>query len=148
MPIVRHAEMSYLNCLELVFSLRYYVCACAIPSALALAFINSFSPVPIVYFSYLFAGGTTDSLTSGSPVESLGAPGSLLSPRGLDGPHGNGSRVPQICVICNDTGVEAALVPCGHNLFCYQCALKLVSQPTSTCPCCSQPASMALRIKK
>ena len=54
----------------------------------------------------------------------------------------------QMCVICNESKVAVALVPCGHHLFCHACANKIVEQPYSFCPCCQVPAKMALPIKK
>ncbi|CAK8676975.1 RNA-binding protein MEX3B-like [Clavelina lepadiformis] len=83
------------------------------------------------------SSGTCDSLTSGSPMET--ALGHVMSPRAPDTAHSSLQK----CIICNEGSVVAALVPCGHNLFCYGCA-----QGTSVCPCCHQPASMALLIKK
>lgn len=81
------------------------------------------------------SGGSTDSQTSGSPVENLCGLGNLrtVSP-------------PRVCVMCNEGSVMAALVPCGHNLFCYDCAQKAAAS-SSQCPCCNQTATMALLIK-
>ena len=50
------------------------------------------------------------------------------------------------CVICKTNGISAALVPCGHNLFCYDCVSSLVQSNNSYCPVCHQPADHALRI--
>ena len=46
------------------------------------------------------------------------------------------------CCICNERRVTAALVPCGHNLFCTQCA-----QMSMTCPVCYQGVSSVLRVQ-
>uniref|UniRef100_F7B369 RNA-binding protein MEX3B n=1 Tax=Ciona intestinalis TaxID=7719 RepID=F7B369_CIOIN len=80
--------------------------------------------------------GTTDSLTSGSPDVVHGVPHPFLV-------EGESPR----CVLCKEGSIVAALVPCGHNLFCFSCANRLVSRNGSFCPCCNHPASMALLIK-
>ena len=49
------------------------------------------------------------------------------------------------CVMCHGGDVVAALVPCGHNLFCYTCASNLVNT-SSHCPVCSNQVSSVLRI--
>lgn len=46
-----------------------------------------------------------------------------------------------LCYMCREREVVAALVPCGHNLFCYSCA-----QHTTHCPLCSTQVSTFLRI--
>lgn len=49
------------------------------------------------------------------------------------------------CAVCGERGVAAALVPCGHNLFCLECAQRLAGQ-AAPCPACSAPAHSAIRI--
>lgn len=49
------------------------------------------------------------------------------------------------CVICCSAQVEAALVPCGHNLFCMECALNLKSKD-SPCPVCQEKVTQVLKI--
>ncbi|XP_063232666.1 RNA-binding protein MEX3B [Bacillus rossius redtenbacheri] len=51
------------------------------------------------------------------------------------------------CTVCGEREVDAALVPCGHNLFCLECASRLCgdAQPAS-CPVCQLPAVQAIRI--
>ncbi|KAL2725716.1 RNA-binding protein MEX3D-like [Vespula maculifrons] len=50
------------------------------------------------------------------------------------------------CVVCGDKEVTAALVPCGHNLFCLDCGNRVCESSTPMCPVCSRPVLQALRI--
>lgn len=50
------------------------------------------------------------------------------------------------CVVCGDKEVTAALVPCGHNLFCLECANKIKGSANATCPICSTLVMQAIRI--
>ncbi|XP_005092167.2 RNA-binding protein MEX3B [Aplysia californica] len=61
-----------------------------------------------------------------------------------------GSPVPRVCKVCEEAEVVAALVPCGHNLFCMECAEGIVnkaSEDDRTCPVCKDPAADVLRIR-
>lgn len=49
------------------------------------------------------------------------------------------------CCMCHGNEVVAALVPCGHNLFCFSCARALVDNCNS-CPVCNSQVSSVLRI--
>ena len=49
------------------------------------------------------------------------------------------------CVICYESDVVAALVPCGHNLFCMECANR-IKEDNSTCPVCQKEVNQVLRI--
>lgn len=49
------------------------------------------------------------------------------------------------CVICYESEVVAALVPCGHNLFCMECADK-IREENSACPVCQKQVIQVLRI--
>lgn len=53
------------------------------------------------------------------------------------------------CVVCRERPTVAALVPCGHNLFCMECASKLLEMPPEkrVCPACDEPFSQAIRIR-
>ena len=71
--------------------------------------------------------GHNGSATSSPPVDSLGG----------------------LCVMCNQCPVSTALVPCGHNLFCKQCADSVLSRPDMSdrrCPVCGEQASLAVKI--
>ena len=52
------------------------------------------------------------------------------------------------CLVCTESEVVAALVPCGHNLFCMECASLIVEKPATErrCPVCQQAPSQAIRI--
>ena len=39
------------------------------------------------------------------------------------------------CIMCGEREVTAALVPCGHNLFCMDCGENLCQGNDPTCPC-------------
>ena len=49
------------------------------------------------------------------------------------------------CFTCRSREVCAALVPCGHNLFCHQCAHK-ISASNGNCPVCHSQVSTMLRL--
>ncbi len=49
------------------------------------------------------------------------------------------------CFVCNDE-VTAALIPCGHNLFCMGCAIH-IAEHTRMCPVCGSQVNNALRIR-
>ncbi|KAJ7308223.1 hypothetical protein JRQ81_008744 [Phrynocephalus forsythii] len=69
---------------------------------------------------------------SGSPTESSSSDGA-----------GKNSRE---CVACFESEVMAALVPCGHNLFCMECAARICRLPNPECPACRTPATQAIHI--
>lgn len=50
------------------------------------------------------------------------------------------------CIVCYDSEVVSALVPCGHNYFCMECANRLCERSDGECPVCHQKASQAIRI--
>lgn len=54
------------------------------------------------------------------------------------------------CIMCSESEVVAALVPCGHNFFCMECASLIVEKPSAAadriCPVCRQEPSQAIRI--
>ncbi|XP_061872547.1 RNA-binding E3 ubiquitin-protein ligase MEX3C-like [Colius striatus] len=56
------------------------------------------------------------------------------------------SRRKHGCVICFENEVIAALVPCGHNLFCMECANKICEKETPLCPVCQTAATQAIQI--
>jgi len=49
------------------------------------------------------------------------------------------------CVICCESEVVAALVPCGHNLFCMECANR-IKEENNSCPVCQKNIDQVLRI--
>lgn len=50
------------------------------------------------------------------------------------------------CLVCGDKKVTSALVPCGHNLFCLECANRICLSGEAICPACSQTVIQAIRI--
>lgn len=50
------------------------------------------------------------------------------------------------CVVCAEKEVTAALVPCGHNLFCMDCGNQVCENQDPVCPVCSRPVLQVLRI--
>lgn len=52
------------------------------------------------------------------------------------------------CLMCSESDIVAALVPCGHNLFCMECASLIVEKPMTErlCPVCHQTPTQAIRI--
>lgn len=80
-----------------------------------------------------FAGSpsSTGSMST-SPTDSMGS--------------GGGRKNKRDCVICFESEVVAALVPCGHNLFCMECANRLCDKTDTVCPICHQSISQAIRI--
>ncbi|KAG5847889.1 hypothetical protein ANANG_G00131010 [Anguilla anguilla] len=50
------------------------------------------------------------------------------------------------CYVCLESEVTAALVPCGHNLFCMDCAGHICQSSDPECPVCRTPATQCIRI--
>ena len=71
-----------------------------------------------------------DSTASGSPPDS-----------------GGGYRARQDCVRCLESEIIAALVPCGHNLFCMECADRICRKAEPLCPVCQAPVTQAIRLR-
>ncbi|CAL1615861.1 unnamed protein product [Knipowitschia caucasica] len=53
----------------------------------------------------------------------------------------------ELCVCCLESQVIAALVPCGHNLFCLDCAAKICRSAEPVCPVCLFPATQAIVVR-
>lgn len=49
------------------------------------------------------------------------------------------------CLMCGEKEVTHALVPCGHNMFCGECAGRLFGGGDS-CPMCSKAVNGTIRI--
>ncbi|KFO62469.1 RNA-binding E3 ubiquitin-protein ligase MEX3C, partial [Corvus brachyrhynchos] len=56
------------------------------------------------------------------------------------------SRRKHDCVMCFESQVIAALVPCGHNLFCLECANKICEKEVPSCPVCQMAVTQAIQI--
>ncbi|MBN3295001.1 MEX3A protein, partial [Amia calva] len=50
------------------------------------------------------------------------------------------------CMTCFESKVTAALVPCGHNLFCMECAIRICELAHPECPVCHTLVTQAIRI--
>lgn len=50
------------------------------------------------------------------------------------------------CAVCRSREVCAALVPCGHNLFCHLCAHKISTSSHGNCPVCHSQVTGMLRL--
>lgn len=83
------------------------------------------------------------SIWSFPPVSLTGRPSPADSASPTDSLLGSAKRE---CVVCGDKEVTGALVPCGHNLFCLDCANRVCDASDATCPVCSAPAVQAIRI--
>ncbi|NXH82292.1 MEX3C ligase, partial [Edolisoma coerulescens] len=55
-------------------------------------------------------------------------------------------RRKQDCVICFESEAIAALVPCGHNLFCLECANRICGRDAPACPVCQTAVTQAIQI--
>ncbi|KAH8292616.1 hypothetical protein KR054_006468, partial [Drosophila jambulina] len=50
------------------------------------------------------------------------------------------------CCVCNENQVTTALVPCGHNMFCMECANQICVSLEAVCPICNSIVYHAMRI--
>ncbi|GCC31184.1 hypothetical protein chiPu_0009641 [Chiloscyllium punctatum] len=98
--------------------------------------LNMASQVELPVYISAFSNGTSysssnGSTTSGSPTDSSGS--------GM-------ARGKRDCVVCFESEVIAALVPCGHNHFCMECANRICDKEDPKCPVCNTPVTQAIRI--
>ncbi|XP_029436314.1 LOW QUALITY PROTEIN: RNA-binding protein MEX3A [Rhinatrema bivittatum] len=85
------------------------------------------------------SASSQDSLPRRCPGEALAGFSKLAGTRGSV----SGSRE---CMVCFESEVTAALVPCGHNLFCMECAVRICERNEPECPVCHSSATQAIRI--
>ena len=50
-----------------------------------------------------------------------------------------------LCCVCTEEPASAALIPCGHNLYCWSCAT-YIAEYVHRCPVCSSQVNNLLRI--
>ncbi|CAG07744.1 unnamed protein product, partial [Tetraodon nigroviridis] len=105
-----------------------------------------------------YSSCSASSLPGGSPTDSEGGgsgvgltSGMLSRLKGGSGPGvtglvGVGPGINRDCFVCFESEVTAALVPCGHNLFCMECAGQICQSPEPECPVCHAPATQCIRI--
>lgn len=89
-------------------------------------------------YSSAFSSSSESTASSSSPPES-----SLSYRPGL----GSAGRGQEICIHCMENQVIAALVPCGHNLFCLDCATHICQGPDAVCPVCLYPVTQAIQLR-
>ncbi|NXV22613.1 MEX3D protein, partial [Cepphus grylle] len=89
-----------------------------------------------------FSNSTGYSSSSSLPGSVSAASGSPTDSSSSDG-HRKSSRE---CMVCFESEVIAALVPCGHNLFCMECAMRICGKAEPECPACHTPATQAIHI--
>uniref|UniRef100_A0A8C6P1C9 Mex-3 RNA binding family member D n=1 Tax=Nothobranchius furzeri TaxID=105023 RepID=A0A8C6P1C9_NOTFU len=80
-------------------------------------------------------------LSSGMLSRLKGGPSS-----GVVGLVGVSPGVNRDCFVCFESEVTAALVPCGHNLFCMDCAGQICQSAEPECPVCHTPTTQCIRI--
>lgn len=104
------------------------------------------------YISSTCSDSSTSSNGGCSPPPTA-TPPNCVQPLGVaasppDSNEGSPTRVRRNCLICSDSEVVAALVPCGHNLFCMECANEIVEKPIDErhCPACTLTPTQAIRI--
>ncbi|XP_051990027.1 RNA-binding protein MEX3B-like [Xyrauchen texanus] len=93
--------------------------------------------------SSLPGGSPTDSEGGGSGVGLASTMLGRLKAGSLAGIVPGGSRD---CYLCCESEVTAALVPCGHNLFCMDCAGQICQSQEAECPVCHTSATQCIRI--
>ncbi|XP_061588066.1 RNA-binding protein MEX3A [Cololabis saira] len=105
-----------------------------------------------------YSSCSASSLPGGSPTDSEGcgsnvglSSGMLGRLKGGSGPGvaglvGVSPGVNRDCFVCFESEVTAALVPCGHNLFCMECAGQICQSAEPECPVCHTPTTQCIRI--
>ncbi|XP_033030491.1 RNA-binding protein MEX3A [Lacerta agilis] len=83
---------------------------------------------------------------SGLPRRSQGEPLQGFSKLGASPATRTSISSSRECMVCFESEVTAALVPCGHNLFCMECAVRICERTDPECPVCHAAATQAIRI--
>lgn len=142
-----HLDALVANCLPQQTATDYCVGLPATPTSV------SADPVEAAFqmqqFGACLRGGSgasvDSSLSSVSPTDST-----TSLHRGIGQSSSSSTTVTgHLCCMCSEATITSALVPCGHNLFCKDCADVVVSKPEREerrCPVCGEPASLAIRI--
>lgn len=65
---------------------------------------------------------------------------------GIQCPVNNLTNQRRDCLICKSKKITAVLVPCGHNMFCMECANCICELGDAVCPVCSLSVYHAMRI--
>jgi len=87
-----------------------------------------------------------DALQLGCDVDvfTMDSPGSSIESNSSEGTSVM-KRQNKVCTLCGVEEVVCALVPCGHNMFCLECATDLATRRAS-CPVCDAQVISKLRI--
>ncbi|XP_034743374.1 RNA-binding protein MEX3B [Etheostoma cragini] len=105
-----------------------------------------------------YSSCSASSLPGGSPTDSEGGGSGMVlssgmlsrlkggSVSGVAGLVGVSPGINRDCFVCFESEVTAALVPCGHNLFCMECAGQICQSTEPECPVCHTPATQCIRI--
>lgn len=127
----------------------------ACPPAVAANVVNGpLNGPPCFSTSSVASSSNCTSPSSGSPPAACHPPpknpASTTSPNSATTPAAllRGPRGGRHCLVCTESEVVAALVPCGHNLFCMECANLIVEKAETDrrCPVCQQTPTQAIRI--
>ncbi|XP_030075350.1 RNA-binding protein MEX3D [Microcaecilia unicolor] len=105
--------------------------------------VNTLSWLPTQGSLSSFSNSTGYSSSSSLPGSISAASGSPTDSSSSADGHRKSTRD---CMVCFESEVIAALVPCGHNLFCMECAIRICERATPECPACHTPATQAIRI--
>uniref|UniRef100_A0A665X222 Mex-3 RNA binding family member D n=1 Tax=Echeneis naucrates TaxID=173247 RepID=A0A665X222_ECHNA len=89
---------------------------------------------PLSTLSWLQSGSAGGGSFSGASSSSSGGSSTGYSSCSAD------------CFVCFESEVTAALVPCGHNLFCMECAGQICQSAEPECPVCHTPTTQCIRI--
>lgn len=90
-----------------------------------------------------------------SSASASGTASPVVSPVGSSSNSSTRGSLKRECILCCEGEMVAALVPCGHKLFCMDCAQRLVKgeavpagsdAASGQCPVCHQPVTQAIRI--
>uniref|UniRef100_A0A1A9WQ84 RING-type domain-containing protein n=1 Tax=Glossina brevipalpis TaxID=37001 RepID=A0A1A9WQ84_9MUSC len=60
--------------------------------------------------------------------------------------HNGKTKIKRDCCICHEKEMVAALIPCGHKMFCVDCANSICSGKEPTCPFCCMRVYQAVKI--
>lgn len=80
------------------------------------------------------------------PGLSCDSPASSSSSSSSSTSSGTSRKGSRDCSVCFESEVIAALVPCGHNLFCMECANRICERSEPKCPVCQTGVTQAIRI--
>ncbi|XP_028908606.1 RNA-binding protein MEX3D isoform X1 [Ornithorhynchus anatinus] len=92
--------------------------------------------------SFSNSTGYSSSSSSSLPGSVSAASGSPTDSSSSEGPR----KISRDCMVCYESEVIAALVPCGHNLFCMECAIRICGRAEPECPVCHTPVTQAIRV--